>query len=242
LATASSNVSAGVRGDSALGVGVFGFSRATGVAGTLINTAGTVLAAGYLGYSIGNYGIYANGDIGATGMKFFVEPHPADAAKAIRYVALEGPEAGTYFRGSARTERGRAVIEVPESFRIVTAEEGLTVQLTPVGDLVTLAVMSKDLRLIEVRSSRDANFDYEVKGVRRAFRNFQPIAESGEFIPESASAKLPSHLNEEARRRLIQNGTYNLDGSVNLTTAQRLGWLKVWEEREEALARANTGR
>ncbi len=106
----------------------------------------------------------------------------------------------------------------------------------------TLAVMSKGLHIIEVRSSRDADFDYEVKGVRRAFRDFQPIAESEEFIPRSSTDKLPSCLNEEARRRLIENGTYNLDGSVNLGTAQRLGWLKMWEEREEALARAKAGR
>jgi hypothetical protein len=51
------------------------------------------------------------------------------SSKVIRYMALEGPEAGTYFRGTAGTSGKKAVIEVPESFRIVTDEEGLTVPL-----------------------------------------------------------------------------------------------------------------
>lgn len=34
-------------------------------------------------------------------MKNFVEPHPTDASQVIRYVSLEGPEAGTSMRPSA---------------------------------------------------------------------------------------------------------------------------------------------
>lgn len=230
LSTVVAAARSGVRGDSSSGVGVFGFSRATGVAGSLLDafTPANVLAAGYLGYSAGTYGVYALGDIGATGMKFFVEPHPSDPSKVIRYVALEGPEAGIYFRGSGRTVDGSAVIEVPESFRIVTDDAGLTVQLTPVGALVQIAVVSKALDQIVVRSSRDVDFDYEVKGFRRAFRRHEPIADGTEFIPASADATLPVYLSDEARRRLISNGTYREDGSVNLTTAERLGWTRAW--------------
>jgi len=201
------------------------------VAGSLLDglTPANVQAAGYLGYSVGAYGVYALGDIGATGMKFFVEPHPTDASKVIRFVALEGPEAGTYFRGSSHTVRGRAEIDVPESFRIVTDEEGLTVQLTPVGELVQLAVVDKSLNKVTVRSSRDVAFDYEVKGVRRAFKNHQAVEDGAEFIPSSPEARLPVFLPEEARSRLISNGTYRENGSVNMTTAERLGWTALWE-------------
>jgi hypothetical protein len=38
-------------------------------------------------------------------------------------------------------------------------------------------------------------------------------------------------LTEDARRRLVDNGTYNPDGSVNLTTARRRGWTREWEAR-----------
>jgi hypothetical protein len=235
LSTVVPAAKSGVRGDSSSGVGVFGFSRSTAVAGSLLDgsTPANVLAAGYLGYSVGTYGVYALGDIGATGMKFFVEPHPSDPSKVIRYVALEGPEAGTYFRGTARTAGGWATIEVPESFRIVTDEDGLTVQLTVVGGPGSIWVASQDLKSILVRASRDTVFHYHVYGVRRAFRSFEPIVTGREFVPTAASDRLPDALPEEARKRLLANGTYNEDGSVNLTTAERLGWTRIWERRPE---------
>jgi hypothetical protein len=33
------------------------------------------------------------------------------------------------------------------------------------------------------------------------------------------------------RERLITNGTYRPDGSVNMETAHRLGWDRIWEAR-----------
>jgi hypothetical protein len=36
---------------------------------------------------------------------------------------------------------------------------------------------------------------------------------------------------EEVRRRLISNVTYNADGSINMETAERLGWTKIWAEQ-----------
>jgi hypothetical protein len=233
LSTTVTPSSSGVRGDSVSGVGVAGFSRATAVSGSLLNTSGAVVSSGYLGYSVGNYGVYALGDLGATGMKFFVEPHPTDASKVIRFVALEGPEAGTYFRGSARTTGGWATIDVPESFRLVTDEDGLTVQLTLVGGPSAIWVASQDLQTIVVRSSRDVAFHYHVYGVRRAFRSFEPIATGLEFVPITANDRLPAALPEEAKRRLLSNGTYNEDGSVNRSTAERLGWTQLWERRPE---------
>lgn len=72
-----------------------------------------------------------NRDLRVRGVKFFIEQHPTDPTKEIAYAALEGPEAGTYIRGSAELKDGQAVIALPEHFALVTSEEGLTVQLTP---------------------------------------------------------------------------------------------------------------
>ena len=58
----------------------------------------------------------------------------------IRYVALEGPESGTYFRGRGKIVRGVAEIAVPDSFRMVTDAEGLSIQVTPIGEMATVAV------------------------------------------------------------------------------------------------------
>jgi hypothetical protein len=51
-------------------------------------------------------------------------------------------------------------------------------------------------------------------------------------MPRSADAKIPEWLSAGQKRLLIQNGTYREDGSVNMETARRLGWDRVWAERE----------
>jgi hypothetical protein len=59
-------------------------------------------------------------------------------------------------------------------------------------------------------------------------------------MPESADQKVPAYLTDEAKRRLIANGTYNADGTVNRTTAERLGWTKIWADRAAAAREAAT--
>ncbi len=231
----------GVRGESTTGVGTLGVSRFEGVAGTRVDSSGTLVAGGILGCSSGGcaggpWGVFAIGTLGATGAKSFVKVHPTDPTKVIRYVSLEGPEAGTYFRGTEETRNGMAVIQVPESFRLVTDSEGLTVQLTPLGELATMAVVSEDLNQIVVRSSHDVKFHYLVNGVRQTFKDWQVIVDGG-YMPESPRQKLPASFSDEQKRRLVANGTYNADGTVNMTTAERVGWTKIWEDRE-AQARA----
>ncbi len=187
----------------------------------------------------GNYGVYSLGNMGASGTKPFVEPHPTDPTKVIRYVALEGPEAGTYFRGRAFVHKGTVEIEVPESFRIVTDEEGLTVHVTPMGR-AQVWVERADLNEIVLGASRDVLVSYIVHGVRRAFKEWQPVGEGAEYMPASPDARSPEGLSDEARRRLIANGTYNADGTVNMATAERVGWTAIWESRGAHL-RASPG-
>lgn len=240
---------AGVRGESGNGgTGVLGllFSPSTGasggVSGGILDANGVQLASGYLGTRGGDstvYGVFSVGNTGATGTKSFVEPHPTDASKVIRYVSLEGPEAGTYFRGRGRFQNGQAVIDVPESFRIVSDDEGLTVQITPIGSAFTMTtVVSANLDQITFRGNHDVEFYYMVHGVRKAYKDWQPIAEGIEFAPRFPTDRMPAALSEEARRRLIQNGTYNADGSVNMATAAREGWTKAWAARDNAQVRA----
>lgn len=255
LTAITSTLSAGVGGfnDStgSAGAGVFGthdgsgagvFGLANGTSGALSrgvygeSKSVTVGAVGVHGVAAsttaGIYGVFSNGNMGASGMKPFVEPHPTDPSKVIRYVALEGNEVGTYFRGRSKFQNRLARIPVPEDFRFVTDQEGLTVQITPIGAMATVAVLKMDLHEITVQASRDVEFSYLVQGVRRSFRDHKPVAEGLEFLPRSPSSRLPDYLSEEARARLIANGTYNVDGTVNMETATRLGWVKVWTERE----------
>ena len=165
-----------------------------------------------------------------------VEPYPLDASKVIRYIALEGPESGTYFRGGARTESGIAIIAVPDHFRMVSTEEGMTVHVTPVGQFTQIWVESVDLNNVVIRSSRDVEFHYIVHGIRRAFRDFNPITQGQEFMPQTPGDTLSPGLPTEIRERLITMGVYNPDGTVNMRTAERLGWDRVWEARAGGVA------
>jgi hypothetical protein len=235
-------VRTGVRGESSTGNGVLGLTAnaaggSFGVAGFSIDNTGATVNGGRLGYN--GVGVSFTGGLSGSGTKAFLEPHPTDPSKMIRYISLEGPEAGTYFRGTARTVNGRAVIEVPETFRIVTDPEGLTVQLTAMGSkFVQLAVESKDLDRIVVLSTRDVSFDYLAHGVRRAYKNVDVLTENTHFAPLSAADRMPVSLSAEERQRLIDNGTYNPDGSVNMKTAEAVGWTKGWAEREEQSRKA----
>jgi hypothetical protein len=236
---------AGVRGVAG-SFGVLGIANFGGVAGVLYSDAGVELAQGRLGSSIGTdpspgaappWGVFSFGDIGAVGAKYFLDPHPSDPSKMIAYVALEGPEAGTYFRGRGKFERGMARISVPEDFRLVTDSEGLTVQITPIGGMATVGVMSLNLNEIVVQSSRNVEFSYLVQGVRATYKDLTPIRSGSAFAPERSSSKMPAWLSEGQKRILIQNGTFREDGSINMETAERLGWDRVWAERERPTPR-----
>jgi len=213
---------AGVLGYGRSGVaGVTSAAGSWGVIGMKLTNPTTLGPFGVLGYS--TYGVYSFGNMGASGTKPFVEPHPTDPTKVIRYVALEGPEAGTYFRGKAVVRDGVATIEVPESFRIVTDPEGLTVHVTAVGRASQTWVESADLNRIVIGATPDVAINYIVHGVRKAYK-------------DSATATMPAVFSNEAKRRLIANGTYNPDGTVNMSTAENLGWARVWREQERVKA------
>jgi hypothetical protein len=226
----------GVYGTSPSGTGVKGISRNAAVEGRLLDSSDAPIARGYLGANFGAdppgsapWAVYAAGDIGASGTKHFREPHPTDPARVISYTSLEGPEAGTYFRGRARFENGLARIVVPEDFRMVTASEGLTVQITPIGGVATVGVLRMDLDEIVVGSSRNLEFSYLVQGVRASFPDEQPIILANDFVPQSRDSVMPGWLSQRQKRLLVENGTYNADGTVNMETARRLGWERMWE-------------
>ena len=156
-------------------------------------------------------------------MKLFIQPHPFDPSKEVRFVSLEGNEAGTYFRGSAQLVEGRAVIPVPEEFRLVTELAGLTVQVTALGD-ARIWVEKKDLQTIVVRGDKDIEFDYFVNGFRRGYADFLPFADNRIYVPEVAGLPYGAYLADDVRAMLVQNGILNPDFTPNEETAARMGW------------------
>jgi hypothetical protein len=185
-------VNSGVRGASDGGTfsfGVLGEGTTRGVHGARLNSSGGTLTSGVLGYT-GTSGVHSFNDITAIGVKSFVEPHPTDPGRQIVYIAMEGPEAGTYFRGRGRFDGKSAVIVVPESFRLVTEEEGLTVQITPIGPPTAVGVASMDLNQIVVEANRDVEFSYLVQGVRHRHGQFEPIQANSYFVPSGPDARM----------------------------------------------------
>ena len=167
-----SESSIGVDGESKSGVGVLGESEsASGVFGTSKSGVGihgkSISTNGVAGQFDGN--VQVNGNLSVTGNKAFVQAHPTDPEREIVYVALEGGEAGTYVRGSCQLQSGKAVLALPEHFGLVTATQGLTVQLTPRGEWLQLYVVELDTAQLVVREAQGKSgaFDYLIQGVRR---------------------------------------------------------------------------
>jgi hypothetical protein len=123
--------------------------------------------------------LHVVGDLVVSGTKAFVQTNPGDPTKEIVYVALEGAEAGTYFRGTGELDNGKAVIELPEHFSLLTSKEGLTVQLTPRGEWLQLYVAQLNSKQIVVQETqgKSGQFDYLIQGVRKGYEHHQVIRE-----------------------------------------------------------------
>ncbi|HEX3577838.1 MAG TPA: hypothetical protein VHY33_04670, partial [Thermoanaerobaculia bacterium] len=120
--------------------------------------------------------VTVSGNFTVTGVKNFAMPDPADAKKAIYYASLEGPEAGTYYRGTARTVSGEAIVELPGYFSRITEKERMTVQITPVGAPTQLYIAEKTPERVVIKvasGSTDVEFDYFVQGVRKGYLDFR---------------------------------------------------------------------
>jgi len=240
---------AGVRGESRSGTGVEGFAEVgaagnvSGVEGRAVDAAGNQVAAGVLGWtslasgigmaSFGNADVF--GALSVTGTKSFVEPHPFDPSREIRYVSLEGPHAEVYFRGTAQISQGITRIDIPQDFEFVADPNTYSTLVTPVGNMATVAVLSESGTGIVIRASRDVRIHYVVYAERKAIKNDDPIVENVHFRP-AADRDVFATLSESYRRLLIQNGTLRSDGTLNMETARRLGWDKVWEKRNPPVA------
>ncbi|MFT7670452.1 MAG: hypothetical protein ACI8X5_003161 [Planctomycetota bacterium] len=197
------------------------------VSGSLQNGAIQVFSSGTSPITL------ANGIISGAS-KSFIQPHPTDSTQQIRYVSLEGPEHGVYFRGTADVINGIAQIEVPESFRLVASSEGLTVNVTPLGPTRGLYVSHKGLDYITIQEMPDGfgelSFDYQVMGVRSAFDELEPFETNVNFIAKPGSQVDVEGLPGNYGELMVQNGTLLPNGMPNEQTATLLGWTFDGEE------------
>lgn len=114
--------------------GVYGYSNAPGGYGYGVWGDG-----GYVGVvgaeaSVGALaGVYAVGDVGASGLKPFIIDYPLDPAnKMLRHFALESDEVLNVYRGMIQLDAtGKATVQLPDYFSAINID--YTYQLTPVG-------------------------------------------------------------------------------------------------------------
>lgn len=103
---------------------------AIGVLGLANSSAGW----GYGVLGQGNwYGVYSNGDLGATGGKFFHIDHPLEPEnKVLRHANIESNEVLNHYRGNVQLdENGIATVQLPHYFEAININ--FSYQLTAIG-------------------------------------------------------------------------------------------------------------
>ncbi len=168
----------------------------------------------YDGIEVNDYATF-NCDVTVTGElevipgidKNFVELHPEDTTKLIKYSAVESGESLTLARGTSKTEFGRAVIDMPEHFSYVTSDMGeISVTLTPEDKPVLLYVTDKNRKQVVVLMKDsdydefgDVSFNYQVTGVRAGFEDKEIIVSIEDDVREGIKGK--KYLSKSEKRR-----------------------------------------
>lgn len=133
--------------------------------------------------------------VDVTNVKTFVIPHPTDNERYLIHACAEGPENVVFYRGQAALENGAVVIELPAYFEALCAEEGRSVQLTPIADdphdewcPVLHATYPQDGKFwVGLGSGMvipDQRFWWEVKAVRKdvAPLNVEPLTDTVDVL------------------------------------------------------------
>jgi len=119
------------------------------------------------------------GNLSVKGKKEFVQDDPTDPTKQIVFVALEGPEAGTYTRGTAQLKNGEATITLPEAFAKITNENGLTAIANCADECNGLRIVRVSPTQLVIKETQNgksnAHFYFFVQGVRKGFEDHQAI-------------------------------------------------------------------
>ncbi|NQY30598.1 MAG: hypothetical protein HRT69_14140 [Flavobacteriaceae bacterium] len=137
------------------GIGVKGEFTGNAVTGTAIGVNGISSRTngyGVLGentaFSAGGsaeYGVYSNGDSGATGVKTFRIDHPLDPEnKYLVHFSIESNEVLNIYRGKATfNEEGNTTVTLPNYYKVINKDASY--QLTPIGAAMPNLFISKEI-------------------------------------------------------------------------------------------------
>ena len=95
--------------------------------------------------------------------KSFLIDHPTKENKKLQYACLEGPENGIYIRGLNSTDQ----IDLPDYWKDLVEETSITVNLTPLGHLNQICVLSYDAKTIKVSGNNNQKYFYMISAERK---------------------------------------------------------------------------
>jgi hypothetical protein len=113
------------------------------------------------------FGVYAAGDLGASGAKPFVIDYPLDPAnKILRHYAIESNEVTNMYRGVAVLDQnGMATISLPEYFEAIN--KNVSYQLTSIGSAIQPYILEEVVNnTFVVKGAPDAKVSWVVYGER----------------------------------------------------------------------------
>jgi hypothetical protein len=89
------------------------------------------------------YGVFANGDMGASGTKTFMIDHPLDPEnKYLKHYSMESPEVLNVYRGNVVLDaNGQATVQLPNYFHAININ--CSYNLTPIGAPANLYIESE---------------------------------------------------------------------------------------------------
>ncbi len=105
------------------------------------------------------------GTINVQGWKGFDIKHPTKENHRLRYVCLEGPEGGVYYRGILKDSE---FIELPDYWKDLVDTKTITVHLTPIGTYQYLYyTVAKNRIIVKNHSNLPTHCSYIVYGDRK---------------------------------------------------------------------------
>ena len=105
------------------------------------------------------------GTINVQGWKGFDIKHPTKENHRLRYVCLEGPEGGVYYRGILKDSE---LIELPDYWKDLVDTKTITVHLTPIGTYQYLYyTVAKNRIIVKNHSNLPTHCSYIVYGERK---------------------------------------------------------------------------
>ena len=162
-----------------------------GVAGT--GYYGVVGEDRYLGGEAGAYGVLANGELGATGVKSFIIDHPLDPEhRFLKHFSLESNEVLNVYRGNVTfPANGEAEVRMPDYYAHINTDPSY--QLTPIGGWMPLYIKEelRDGRFVIAGGSPGGKASWTVQAQRN-----DPYLQQH---PEKRAVEVPKRAGQQGR-------------------------------------------